>query len=59
VYPGWVSLVMLVGRDPDDIVETTSDYMSPIYSPITDNATVHDVLELSQKDSYEFGQKTF
>ena len=56
-WAGWLSATSKILHDMDRELQcSTVDYMAPILFPITENATVQHVLELSQKATQNVGQ---
>ena len=57
-WTGWLSATSKILRDMDREPQCSKvNYMAPILFPITENATVQHVLEVSQKATQNIGQQ--
>ena len=56
--PGWAGWITLTSSDNHDTKrQSTVDYMAPVNSPITENATIQHIIKLSQAASREMQQQ--
>lgn len=56
IIPSWAGWVSSTSSYPDDCKQSSVDYMQPVMAPITENATVQYLLDISQKATQEVGQ---
>ena len=54
VLPGFSGFISMMGEPPENL--TTIDYYPVVQAPITEYATVQEVLRYSEEASHEVGQ---